>query len=176
MRIETERLELLSATLEDAGLIFDLFKLPGVVEFLPPMPDWTIDEARKVVEGRIKLEAKIGYAPLIVRRKDRAEFIGNAGIRPLSGTPEIELMYHYLPAAWGKGFGTEAAVALLDHGLRVLGLEKIIALSMSGNVGSWRVMEKAGMRYEGLATYFGVEGLKKYVAEGATWAAPSRTS
>ncbi len=38
-----------------------------------------------------------------------------------------------------------------------------MAIAMSENTGSWRVMEKAGMRYEGLVNYYGLVGLKKYV-------------
>jgi hypothetical protein len=33
-------------------------------------------------------------------------------------------------------------------------------------------MEKAGMRYEGMASYYGMTGLKKYVADRDTWKAP----
>ena len=34
------------------------------------------------------------------------------------------------------------------------------------------VMEKAGMRYEGLVDYYGMEGLKKYVAARQWWRPP----
>ncbi len=40
-----------------------------------------------------------------------------------------------------------------------------MAVGLPENVGSWRVMEKAGMRYEGTSSYYGLEGLKKYTAE-----------
>ena len=36
-----------------------------------------------------------------------------------------------------------------------------IAVVMPENVGSWRVMEKAAMRYAGIATYYGMPALKK---------------
>jgi acetate---CoA ligase (ADP-forming) len=40
------------------------------------------------------------------------------------------------------------------------------------NIGSWRVMEKAGMRYHGLVDYYGLKGLKKYLAERGWWKPP----
>ncbi len=43
---------------------------------------------------------------------------------------------------------------------------------MSENVGSCRVMEKVGMRYQGLADYYGLKDLKKYVAERGWWSSP----
>jgi RimJ/RimL family protein N-acetyltransferase len=47
-----------------------------------------------------------------------------------------------------------------------------MAVVVPENVGSWRVMEKAGMRYEGLVDYYGMVGLKKYVAARNWWKSP----
>jgi RimJ/RimL family protein N-acetyltransferase len=73
---------------------------------------------------------------------------------------------------WNKGYGTEAMIAVIGHGLGSIGLDRIVAVAMAGNVGSWRVMEKSGMRYEGFATYSGMAGLKKYAAERQWWQPP----
>ena len=46
------------------------------------------------------------------------------------------------------------------------------------NVGSWRVLKKIGMRYEGLADYYGLTGLKKIVprsGDGGTRQSPPDT-
>jgi RimJ/RimL family protein N-acetyltransferase len=86
--------------------------------------------------------------------------------------PEIDLAYHFIRACWGNGYGTEAAVAVLAHGLGPVGLDCIMAVVVPQNVGSWRVMEKAGMRYAGLVDYYGLEGLKKYVAAREWWRPP----
>lgn len=170
MRIQTQRLELRSATPEDAPLLLELFKKPEVQRYLPAGPEWTIDRARQAVEKRSKLEAERGFTQLIVRKKDTGEFIGSAGLHPILGTSEVELLYYLLPTAWGNGYATEAAVAWLDYGLRSIRLEKITAACIPQNVGSWRVMEKAGMHYVGNISLFGRHPLKKYVAERATWA------
>jgi ribosomal-protein-alanine N-acetyltransferase len=58
---------------------------------------------------------------------------------------------------------------VLAHGLGQIGLESIMAVVVPENVGSCRVMEKAGMRFEGLADYYGMRGLKKYVADREWW-------
>ena len=68
---------------------------------------------------------------------------------------EVDLAYHFARASWNKGFATEAAAAVLAHGLGPLGLDSIMGVVVPENVGSWRVMEKAGMRFEGLADYTG---------------------
>ena len=97
------------------------------------------------------------------------------GIRPVDegAGPEIDLAYHYTRASWSKGYATEAVIAVLAHGLGPVGLDRIMAVAMRENIGSWRVMEKAGMRYQGLVNYYGLEGLKKYVAERDWWRPPA---
>jgi ribosomal-protein-alanine N-acetyltransferase len=44
------------------------------------------------------------------------------------------------PPAWSKGYGTEAAIAVLAYGLGPVGLKCIMAVVVPENVGSWRVM------------------------------------
>jgi RimJ/RimL family protein N-acetyltransferase len=63
-------------------------------------------------------------------------------------------------------------IAVLTHTLGPVGLDRIMAVAMPENTGSWRVMEKAGMLYEGLVHYFGLQGLKKYVADREWWRPP----
>lgn len=50
---------------------------------------------------------------------------------------------------WGKGYATELAKALIEHGLNNLKLPRIIAPVHPDNKASIRVLEKAGMDYCG---------------------------
>ncbi|MEK3990379.1 MULTISPECIES: GNAT family N-acetyltransferase [Robertmurraya] len=60
-----------------------------------------------------------------------------------------ELAYWVGKPYWGQGYGTEAAKALLRYGFEVLQLNRIYAQSFTTNPGSWRIMEKIGLKYEG---------------------------
>jgi RimJ/RimL family protein N-acetyltransferase len=51
---------------------------------------------------------------------------------------------------WGQGYCTEAAAALRDHAFRALGLHRLVAVHMARNPASGRVMQKIGMRHEGV--------------------------
>lgn len=62
---------------------------------------------------------------------------------------QAELGYRLSSRAWGKGYATEASQALVSFGFASLGLHRIFAMCHPDNAGSQRVMEKAGMRYEG---------------------------
>jgi len=112
------------------------------------------------------MERERGYTLWAVEAKATGEFVGQSGLVPVEGIgPEIEIAYHFAKTSWGKGYATEAAIAVLAHGLGDLGLARVIAIVMPSNVASCRVVEKAGMRLEGTATYYGISDLRKYVAE-----------
>ena len=51
---------------------------------------------------------------------------------------------------WNRGFATEASAAVVDFGFRTLGLNRIQARHMTRNPASGRVMQKLGMRPEGV--------------------------
>ncbi|MDA3874701.1 MAG: GNAT family N-acetyltransferase [Kiritimatiellae bacterium] len=51
---------------------------------------------------------------------------------------------------WNRGFCTEAARMVVQYGFEDIGLNKIYARHLGGNVGSGRVMEKNGMKKEGV--------------------------
>ncbi|MBE6613772.1 MAG: GNAT family N-acetyltransferase [Ruminococcaceae bacterium] len=62
-----------------------------------------------------------------------------------------EIGYVLNPAWWGRGLATEAVSAVLRFGFVDLRLHRIEARYMTGNDASRRVMEKAGMTFEGIA-------------------------
>jgi RimJ/RimL family protein N-acetyltransferase len=84
-------------------------------------------------------------------------FLGWCGIFPLEDSGLLEIGYRYVRGAWGQGVGTEAACAVLDHGFRVLGLDLIVAVAHPENRASRRVLEKIGLRSEGLARHYGLD-------------------
>jgi RimJ/RimL family protein N-acetyltransferase len=173
-RLETARLVIRTFESRDAEAWVAMVNDPEVVRFLPPRPDPMMETFAEVIEARHAMEREIGYAMWAVNEKTTGTFVGQCGIRPVDegAGPEIDLAYHYIRASWNKGYATEAVIAVLGHGLGPVGLDRIMAVALLANVGSWRVMEKAGMRYQGLVNYYGLEGLKKYVAERDWWRPP----
>jgi RimJ/RimL family protein N-acetyltransferase len=57
-----------------------------------------------------------------------------------------ELGYRLYPAFWGRGLATEGARALIGSAFGRLRLDRVVATTMADNAGSWRVLEKCGMR------------------------------
>jgi ribosomal-protein-alanine N-acetyltransferase len=147
VRLETKRLVVRSFDENDATALFAILVDPEVRCFLPPSPVATVEQFKERIAARIAMESDRGYAMWAVALKNTGELIGQCGLQLVERTgPEIEIAYHYAPSSWNKGFGTEAAVAVLDHGFQSLDLECIVAFAHPDNAGSWRIMEKAGMR------------------------------
>lgn len=167
---ETPRLRLRSLRPSDATALFEMFTDPEVMRFIPPGPTLTAERVERSVDRRIALERQTGLTLWAVERKDApGELIGQCGFAMVEGSgPDVEIAYHYTKRAWGQGFATEAAVACLARGFERLGLERAIAICYPENVASWRVMEKAGMRFDGEGDYYGIH-MKRYVADRATW-------
>jgi RimJ/RimL family protein N-acetyltransferase len=173
-RIETERLVIRTFAPADAEAWVAMVNDAEVKRFLPPGPEATTQTFHETLERRLAMEDDVGHAMWAVDDKVTGTFVGQCGIRPVDegAGPEIDLAYHFTRASWNKGYGTEATIAVLAHGLGPVGLQRIMAVAMPQNVGSWRIMEKAGMRYEALVNYYGLEGLKKYVADRDWWRPP----
>lgn len=76
-------------------------------------------------------------------------FLGWFHLRPDRMDPdEQELGYRLARAAWGRGFATEGARAVVSHGFNALGTDKISARTLSRNLASQRVMRKCGLAFE----------------------------
>ena len=80
--------------------------------------------------------------------RESGRFLGWFHLRPLEADPpdEPELGYRLVRAAWGRGYGSEGSRALIDKAFAQLGARRVHASTMAVNIGSRRVMEKAGMR------------------------------
>lgn len=137
--METARLRLRPLTPDDLEHLVALQGDPEVMAFITGA-----GESREVVETR-------SLPDLLARRTwllfEGETFLGWASLR-VEGD-EAELGYRLGRAAWGQGYASEAARALVDLGFRQLGLRRIWAQTMAVNTGSRRVLEKAGLRYVG---------------------------
>jgi RimJ/RimL family protein N-acetyltransferase len=90
-----------------------------------------------------------GYELAIVW-KETDSIIGGFGLQVM-GKENANAMIGYVlhREYWGRGVVTEAAKGMMVFGFTRLNLHRIYATCDTENVGSYRVMEKIGMRREG---------------------------
>jgi RimJ/RimL family protein N-acetyltransferase len=65
----------------------------------------------------------------------------------VGGFRTAELGYRLRREAWGQGYGTEGARALVAEALGRRGFDRVRAQTMAVNLGSRRVLEKVGFRH-----------------------------
>lgn len=105
----------------------------------------------------LKCHEKFGFGFCTMVLKSTGEMIGTSGLQPLEETGEIEVGYNLSEKYWRQGFGYECALAWLKYGFENAGLERVVAVADPANTGSWRIMEKCGMRYEKTAKHYGID-------------------
>jgi RimJ/RimL family protein N-acetyltransferase len=76
--------------------------------------------------------------------------VGAISLRLERAHRRAELGYWVGYPYWGQGYATEAAATMLEYGFTTLGLNRIQATHLVRNPASGRVMQKVGMRFEGI--------------------------
>ena len=85
-----------------------------------------------------------GYGMFALVLRESGEVVGFAGLVHPGGQDDAELKYALSRASFGRGFATEAAIALLGWGRGVVPTRRILATAFPENVPSHRVLAKAG--------------------------------
>jgi RimJ/RimL family protein N-acetyltransferase len=87
-------------------------------------------------------------------RRDSGAFVGWFSLKYAGKSADIEVGYRLLRDAWGFGFATEGAQALVDYGFDDLDLDRIIGVTHKDNVASQRVLLKCGLADCGWGRYY----------------------
>lgn len=173
--METERLTLRPFTADDGDLLVELDSDPAVMRYLnggAPTP-------RAVVAEQVLPRFMASYAAggpfgvwAVVERETGA-FLGWVSVRLKPGMPgEASLGYRLRRTAWGRGYATEAARALLAAAFRDPVLRRVTATTYQDNTASRRVMERLGMTLARTFRYDPASvpaGHTTYVEDGVAW-------
>jgi [ribosomal protein S5]-alanine N-acetyltransferase len=150
--IETRRLGLRPFDIADAPALFRLASNPAVTRFTTWDAHRTVDDSLTFIRDHALppyLEGSPG--PVAIELRDSRELIGAVGGR--WGTREnrcIDFGYWLGEPFWDRGFATEAAQVFLSHLFTAYPVERVQAHYIEGNTASGRVLEKIGMRFEGI--------------------------
>ncbi|HEY9261764.1 GNAT family protein [Chitinophaga sp.] len=147
MELSTQRLLLQPVTAADIPVIHRLHSMPETDEYNTLGIPGSIAVTTEVVNGWCNdLMQKVWSITLM----DTREFIGLAAmVFKASRFSSAEIWYKFDVAYWGKGFATEAVEGLLQYAFEDLQLHRVEAGCAVDNIGSARVLEKAGMQREG---------------------------
>lgn len=160
--IETERCRLRAKTLEDFPFYRDLWADPEVTRFIGGGARSEEDTWAKFLRtaGCWKL---LGYGYWALEEKSSGELIGQVGFgefkRTLTPTLKgtLEIGWVLSPAAYGKGYASEAAQAAVRWGDEAFPGKVMSCIIDPAHAASIRVAEKCGFRETGRADYLGSE-------------------
>ncbi len=150
--LTTDRLLLRDWTTDDLAPFADLNADPDVMRYFPaPLDRAASDALARRIRDRL---TRSGWGLWAVEVADPGseldgEFIGFTGLIrqdfAAHFTPAIEVGWRLRRAAWGHGYATEAARAVLHHGFVDRGFDEIVSMTARGNARSRAVMERLGM-------------------------------
>ena len=145
--IETERLRLLAPVPRHFDVFAAVFADANFVEHLhtAPRDRETSHRAFCAMLGHWQLR---GWGAFLVEDLLTGALVGCVGISDWEGWPEPELGWWIVPAAWGRGYATEAAHAALHYFARLKPTKRIVSFVPPGNGTSIRVAEKLGAVHE----------------------------
>jgi [ribosomal protein S5]-alanine N-acetyltransferase len=135
-------------------LLFD----PAVVPWLRPEPlrPFTDADAHALLVRDLRHWEEHGWGAWVV--EEDGAFAGRAGLNTADGVDGgqvVEIAWALVGGAQGRGIATEAALASVRHA-RELGLEEVVSFTLPDNAASRRVMEKAGLVFDGEITRRGL--------------------
>ncbi|WP_328459721.1 GNAT family N-acetyltransferase [Actinoplanes sp. NBC_00393] len=141
---------------KDTDFIFDMYSRPEVVRYLGSNPQVLRDRAEalaKLASWRDRQDDV--HAIWAIQDRRSGHLLGTALLVRLlaSGDPpqpaeETEVGWHLHPDAWGNGYATEAANAVLAYAAR-MGVPTVLAVTWPENTASQAVCRRLGMRHLG---------------------------
>lgn len=149
--LATERLTLRRMSPRDLADVYAYGRDPEVSKFTLWDAHRSIDEARLFVNDVIHAYERGEPNPWVIEVNALKRVIGTVGLgdlHPQHGRCEVG--YVLGKAYWGKGYATEALRAVLRFCFADLRMNRVEGKCFPENVASGRVMEKAGMQFEGL--------------------------
>ncbi len=157
--LETARLVLRPWTPDDVGAVLDIYSRWDVMRYVGTTPQvlTTLDEAAARVERWKAADDGTHGVWAVVPHEGEDVPTGTILLKPIpaSGTGDplqpsgdTEIGWHFHPHAWGRGYATEAAGAVLAHGF-ARGLDRVVAVTHPDNTASQAVCRRIGMTHRG---------------------------
>ena len=163
--LQTDRLALRRFAGGDAENLYRLDSDPRVMRYIGDGSVGTRATVAAALARSVRYyERYPGLGVWPAEERTTARFIGWFCLKYVPKTVEVEVGYRLLPEAWGRGYATEGARALVARGFDALGLYRIIGLTHPENLASQRVLQKAGLRDAGWGRYY-ERDLRLFIAE-----------
>ena len=147
----TKSLILKKMTLKDAEDLFEYASDPEVTKYVTWAPHKSIDDSIDFLKSVLRRYENNEVSEWGIVYKENNKFIGTCGYVlwvPVHSLAEIAIALS--GEYWGKGLMTEAVKEVIKYGFEKMNLNRIYAKCFVENIGSQKVLEKVGMKFEGI--------------------------
>jgi len=148
--LETTRLRLHEITVADAPFYVKLFNSEGWIKYIGDRGVHTISDAEAYIKKNyLPSYEKHGYGSYTVQLKETNETIGACGLYKRDNLDHPDIGFAFLGEYLGKGYGYEAASAVMEYAQTTLGIQKVLGFTLEDNVASIMLLEKLGLQKSG---------------------------
>jgi len=151
-KLESERLVLRPLNLDDAVVVARLAGSREIADMTITIPHpYSEEQARAWIATQTNRSGTAKEMVFSVAAKEDSQLVGTVGLREIDVEhSQAEMGYWIGVPTWGRGYATEAARRLVRFAFEDLKLNRVYAHHMVRNPASGRVLEKVGMKREGL--------------------------
>lgn len=151
-RLETERLILRRFIESDAELMYcNWASDPEVSKYLTWPTHASVDVSKSLVNDWITRYENPNYYNWVIELKAVGEVVGNISVVEIKDKVDAAIIGYCMGQAWwGRGIMPEALTEVMRYLFDEVGMNRVAACHDFNNPKSGRVMQKAGMRYEGI--------------------------
>lgn len=147
--LQTQRLHFRRPVMEDHTWWMDYISNAEAIRFMP-FTLGSVADAKGFIQRSLDRIAADGSCLNVISDHATNTPVGMVGLltQQVDGIPELEVGYHLLPAAWGKGYASEAAMACKNFAWERGLAPSLISLIDHGNHRSQAVARRNGMHHE----------------------------
>jgi [ribosomal protein S5]-alanine N-acetyltransferase len=137
---------------EDAEQALEMYSDPEVTRFFITTKASDLEQMVNILERWVRISNQLnngtGLWAMVI--KETGEIVGTILLVLLKDndgqfTDDYEIGWHLKKSAWGQGYATEAAKAILNYGFKILNLREIYSIVNEHNTASIRVTQRLGM-------------------------------
>jgi len=140
---------------EDAQALWQIDQDPAVMKYLNGGTPTSMEQVNALLLPRMEKyrDSAKGWGIWQVSDKESNEYFGWVLVRPMAfftdspNYKDLELGWRFFQKSWGRGYATEAAIAIKDAIAANSDITHVSALAVADNLGSIGVMKKMGMSF-----------------------------
>jgi RimJ/RimL family protein N-acetyltransferase len=147
--VTTERLLFRAISMDDRHWWMEYINSADAIRFMS-LTVGSEDSCREFIQRALDRQRTDGSGLNAIIEQATGKPVGMIGLltQVVDGVDELEVGYHLLPSAWGKGYATEAAIACREFAREHKLVPSVVSLIDHENLASQNVAKRNGMSFE----------------------------